>query len=119
MDEHRLVVSSGPRVGPRLFRAAHDGDGHAADVLGLLVLHDLAVRRDAVALVDELHRAAASRRLDGAQHGVVRVAFVEFADGLHHPGHAHLIDDRVARVFVRLGDRGAAEAAHVWGEWAL
>ena len=119
VDEHRPVVSAGPRFGPRLFRAAHDGDGDGAEDHGVLVYLQIAYRWDAVALDDELHRAAASRRLDGAQHGVVRVAFVEFADGLHHPGHAHLIDDRVARVFVRLGDRGAAEAAHVGVSWVL
>ena len=119
VDENRPVVRGQPRLGPRLFRAAHDVDVHGAEAHGVLVFLDLAYRRDVVALDDELNRAAASLRLYGAQHGVVRAAFFEVAKVIHHRGHVHLIDGRVFRVVLHHGDRGAAEAAHVWGEWVL
>ena len=42
VDENRPVVRGLSRLGELLLRAAHDGDGHAANVHGLLVLRDLA-----------------------------------------------------------------------------
>ena len=119
VDENRPVVRGQPRLGPRLFRAAHDVDVHGAEEHGVLVFLDLAYRRDVVALDDELNRAAVSPRLYGAQHCVVRAAFFEVANVIHHRGHVHLIDDSFVRVVVYHGDRGAAEAAHVGVSWVL